>query len=122
MDYSESGEMYLETIYVLSKKSDEVKKIDVSKHLNYAKPSVTRGIGLLEKRGLVKVDDSGNITLTEEGKNKARRIYERHTTLSKVFMMLGVNEKTAVDDACKVEHYISDETFDAIKKYLKSQN
>ncbi len=121
MDYSESGEMYLETIYVLSKKSDEVKKIDVSKYLNYAKPSVTRGIGLLEKRGLVKVDDSGNITLTEEGKNKARRIYERHTTLSKVFMMLGVNEKTAVDDACKVEHYISDETFDAIKKYLKSQ-
>ncbi len=121
MSYSESGEMYLETIYVLSKKSKEVKKIDVSKHLDYAKPSITRGIGLLEKQGLVTVDDSGNINLTKEGKAKAKRIYDRHTTLTKVFTLIGIDEKTAAEDACKIEHYISDKTFNAIKKHLKSQ-
>ena len=119
MDNYESGEMYLETIYVLSKKLDCVRKIDVSKYMNFAKPSVTRGIKLLEKKGYVKVDDSGSITMTEEGAELAEQIYDRHTTLTKVFMQLGVDEQTAADDACRIEHYISDKTFEAIKKHLK---
>ena len=119
MDNYESGEMYLETIYVLSKKLDCVRKIDVSKYMNFAKPSVTRGIKLLENKGYVKVDDSGGITMTEEGAELAEQIYDRHTTLTKVFMQLGVDEQTAADDACRIEHYISDKTFEAIKKHLK---
>ncbi|MBQ8944721.1 MAG: metal-dependent transcriptional regulator [Clostridia bacterium] len=117
---AESAEMYLETIYILSKQLDNVRKIDVSKHLNYAKPSITRGISLLEKRGLVEVDDSGSIIMTAEGKKLAKRIYDRHTTLTQIFMCLGVDEQTATDDACRIEHYISDKTFNAIKKHLKS--
>ncbi len=112
--------MYLETIYVLSKSSDTVRKIDVSRHMNFAKPSVTRGINLLVKRGLVKVDGSGGIVMTPEGEALAERIYDRHTTLTKVFMLLGVDEETAADDACRVEHYISDKTFEAIKNHLKN--
>ncbi|MBR1531618.1 MAG: metal-dependent transcriptional regulator [Eubacterium sp.] len=118
MDNRESAEMYLETIYVLSQKSDSVRKIDVSKHMGYAKPSVTRGISLLEKRGLVTVDTNGNIILTKQGEQEAQHIYERHTVLSKMFMNLGVDEKTATDDACRIEHYISDTTFNAIKKHM----
>ncbi len=117
---AESAEMYLETIYILSKQLDNVRKIDVSKYLNYAKPSITRGISLLEKRGLVEVDDSGSIIMTAEGKKLAKRIYDRHTTLTQIFMCLGVDEQTATDDACRIEHYISDKTFNAIKKHLKS--
>ena len=117
---AESAEMYLETIYILSKQLDNVRKIDVSKYLNYAKPSITRGISLLEKRGLVEVDDSGSIIMTVEGKKLAKRIYDRHTTLTQIFMCLGVDEQTATDDACRIEHYISDKTFNAIKKHLKS--
>ena len=117
---AESAEMYLETIYILSKQLDNVRKIDLSKYLNYAKPSITRGISLLEKRGLVEVDDSGSIIMTAEGKKLAKRIYDRHTTLTQIFMCLGVDEQTATDDACRIEHYISDKTFNAIKKHLKS--
>ena len=120
MDNAESAEMYLEAIYVLSQKLETVRKIDVSKYLNYAKPSVTRGISLLEKRGFAEVDDTGSITMTAEGKKLAKRIYDRHTTLTKVFMHLGVDEKTAADDACRIEHFISDKTFSAIKKHLKT--
>ncbi len=119
MANAESAEMYLETIYVLSKQQENVRKVDVSKHLNYAKPSITRGISLLEKRGLVEVDEAGNITMTAEGKKLAKRVYDRHTTLTAVFMKLGVDEKTAADDACRIEHFISDKTFNAIKKHLK---
>ena len=111
--------MYLESIYVLSQKSDSVRKIDVSKHMGFAKPSVTRGISLLEKSGLVTVDEAGNIILTEEGGKNAKRIYERHTVLTKMFTKLGVDEKIAAEDACRVEHYISDETFNAIKKHME---
>ena len=118
MDNRESAEMYLETIYVLSQKSDSVRKIDVSKHMGYAKPSVTRGISLLEKRGLVSVDTNGNINLTQQGKQEAQHIYERHTVLSRMLMNLGVDEKTATDDACRIEHYISDTTFNAIKEHM----
>lgn len=119
MNSKESSEMYLESIYVLSQRSDSVRKIDVSRYMNFAKPSITRGISLLEKDGLVSVDTVGNITLTDEGKKQAKRIYERHTVLTKMFVNLGVDEKTASEDACRVEHYISDKTFNAIKKHFK---
>lgn len=119
MPTRESGEMYLETIYVLSKKEDKVRKIDVSKYMGFTKPSVTRGISLLEEKKLVTVDDSGNITLTKEGEKQAKSIYERHTVLTKMLTSLGVDEKTAAEDACRIEHYISDTTFKAIKKHMK---
>ncbi|MBR3149153.1 MAG: metal-dependent transcriptional regulator [Eubacterium sp.] len=120
MDNRESMEMYLESIYVLSQSNDIVRKIDVSKHMGFAKPSVTRGISLLEKNGLVTVDEVGNISFTDEGKKQAQKIYERHTVLTKMFVKLGVDEKTATEDACRVEHFISDKTFNAIKKHLNT--
>lgn len=120
MDNRESAEMYLETIYILSEKSDAVRKIDISKYMGYAKPSVTRGISLLAERGLVNVEENGNLVLTKEGKKEAKKIYERHTVLTKMLINLGVKEKTASEDACRIEHYISDETFKAIKKHLKT--
>ena len=119
MKTKESSEMYLETIYILSQKSDTVRKIDISKYMGYAKPSVTRGIGLLIENGLVSVDGSGNISLTKKGEESARSIYERHTVLTKMFVNLGVDEETAADDACRIEHYISDTTFNAIKAHMK---
>lgn len=119
MQTKESSQMYLETIYILSQKSDTVRKIDVSKHMGFSKPSVTRGISLLEKQELVTVDENGNIILTKEGKKEAQSIYERHTVLTEMFINLGVDEETAADDACRVEHYISDKTFDAIKKHMQ---
>ncbi len=119
MDNRESAEMYLETIYILSKESDSVRKIDISRRMGYAKPSVTRGISLLEKRGLVKVDSNGELILTDSGRREAKLIYERHTVLTKMFIKLGVDEKTAGEDACRIEHYISEKTFKAIKKHMK---
>lgn len=118
METKESSQMYLETIYILSEKSDMVRKIDVSKYMGFAKPSVTRGISLLEKQKLVTVDGNGNIILTDEGRKEAKSIYERHTVLTKMFMRLGVDEETAAQDACRVEHYISDATFEAIKNHM----
>ena len=115
----ESGEMYLETIYVLSQSSNEVRAIDVGEQLGYSKPSVSRGMGLLKSDGLVITDERGFIKLTPEGEEKAKRIYERHQILSKILEDLGVDEKTATEDACRIEHYISEETFNAIKAHLK---
>lgn len=115
----ESGEMYLETIYVLSQKSPEVRAIDVGEYMGFSKPSVSRGLGLLKKEGLAITDEHGFIKLTEEGENKAKSIYERHTVLTKLLLAIGVDEKTASDDACRIEHYISDTTFNAIKAHMK---
>ena len=115
----ESGEMYLETIYVLSQKSGSVRGIDIAGHLGYSKPSVSRAVGLLRDEGLVKKDTDGYFKLTEAGEILAKRIYERHTVLTTLFINLGVDEKTASEDACRVEHYISDKTFDAIKAHMK---
>ena len=119
MALQESGEMYLETIYVLSQTSNAVRGIDIADHLGYSKPSVSRAIGLLKDEGLVKKDDNGYYKLTEAGEIMAKRIYERHTILTTLFINLGVDEKTASEDACRIEHYISDKTFDAIKAHMK---
>lgn len=119
MALQESGEMYLETIYVLSQESNAVRGIDIGDHLGYSKPSVSRAIGLLKDEGLVRRDADGFIKLTEAGEILAKRIYERHTVLTRLLINLGVDEKTASEDACRVEHYISDITFDAIKAHMK---
>ena len=118
MAIQESGEMYLETIYILSNEQGHVRAIDISEKMGYSKPSVSRALGLLKADGHIVVDEGGSISLTESGKEIATHIYERHTILSKVFMSLGVDEKTATDDACRIEHYISDRTFDALKKHF----
>ena len=115
----ESGEMYLETIYVLSLQSSSVRSIDVAEHLGYSKPSVSRAVGLLKKNGLLLMDEMGYLKLTEAGEEKAKHIYERHTVLSRLLMKLGVDEETATEDACRIEHYISDKSFDAIKAHMR---
>lgn len=118
MTIRESGEMYLETVYILSQRSSTVRSIDVGEYMGYSKPSVSRAVGLLKKDGYLKVDAQGSITLTETGEEIARRIYERHTLLSQLFINIGVDEKTAAEDACRIEHYISDGTFAAIKAHV----
>lgn len=118
MVMQESGEMYLETIYRLSKSLPVVRSIDVSEYIGYSKPSVSRAIGILKKQEYITVDKFGAITLTDKGRERAQYIFERHTCLTKMFTLLGVNEETAAEDACRVEHYISDETFQAIKRRL----
>ena len=116
MALQESGEMYLETIYVLSQKSNAVRGIDIADYLGYSKPSVSRAVGLLKDVGLVKKDPEGYYKLTEAGESLAKRIYERHTVLSELFIKLGVSEEQATADACKIEHVISTETFAALKE------
>ena len=118
MVLKESGEMYLETIYVLRKDKGFVRAIDVGAELGYSKPSVSRAMGILRDGGYIKVAQDGGITLTEAGLEVAERTYERHTVLSELFMKLGVDEETATNDACKIEHVISSTTFAALKKHL----
>ena len=120
MSMHESAEMYLETIYTLSLASTSVRSIDVAEALNYSRPSVSRAVGLLKKDGYLKMDEEGFLTLTEEGRALAERIYERHTILTAALMALGVEKETAAEDACKIEHDISDRSFDAIKKHMKT--
>lgn len=115
MHLQESGEMYLETILVLSKKSSAVRSVDVAEYMGYTKPSVSRAIGLLKNGGYVIMDKGGYLLLTDEGRKIAEKIYERHTILSLFLTRLGVDEKTASEDACRMEHIISDASFDAIK-------
>ena len=117
MTVRESGEMYLEAILVLAKKSGYVRSIDVSEYLGYSKPSVSRAMGILREGGYILMEKDGAITLTDSGKKLAETIYERHTVLSEPLIRLGVDEKTATDDACRIEHVISDESFQAIKQY-----
>ena len=116
----ESGEMYLETIHVLNKKNGAVRSIDISEHMGYSKPSVSRAVGVLKKDGYILVDKEGFITLTETGLGVAEKIYARHTLLTRLLTSLGVSEQTAMEDACRMEHAISDETFTALQKYLQS--
>lgn len=117
MTVRESGEMYLEAILVLARKSGYVRSIDVSEYLGYSKPSVSRAMGILREGGYILVEKDGAITLTDSGKKLAETIYERHTVLSELLIRLGVDERTATDDACRIEHVISDESFQAIKQY-----
>ena len=119
MSLQESGEMYLETILILSRKSQFVRSIDVSEYMNFSKPSVSRAIGLLKSGGYINVDRNGYITLTDSGNEIACKIYERHNVLSEFLKNIGVDEETATADACKIEHNISDKTFEALKKHIK---
>ncbi len=116
MQIHQSGEMYLETILILSKKLEYVRSIDIVDYMGYSKPSVSRAVGLLKKGGFISVEDNGHITLTETGKAHADKIFEKHRILTSVLTSIGVSSETASDDACKIEHVISDETFEAIKK------
>ena len=115
----ESGEMYLETILVLSEKNDKVRAVDVGEYMGFSKPSVSRALGNLKEEGLVLVDEARGIVLTDEGRVLAEKIYERHRVLTEALMMLGVDEVTAEDDACKIEHVISDKAFEIIRSKVK---
>ncbi len=117
MHLQESGEMYLETVYILTKKSDSVRSIDICEYMGYSKPSVSRAIGLLKNGGYVTVDGKGYITLTEEGTAVALKMFERHTMLTDFLIKLGVDKDIASEDACKIEHHISEESFNAIKNH-----
>lgn len=114
----ESGEMYLETILILSKQKSSVRAIDVGEYMGFSKPSVSRAMGLLKNGGYVVTDENGFLSLTDAGREVAERIYERHTLLTEILVRLGVDRKTAVEDACKMEHYISNVSFDAIKHHM----
>ena len=119
MHLQESGEMYLESIYVLSRQKGNVRSIDICDYLGYSKPSVSRAMGLLKSGGYVLMDKDGYLTLTDEGHKIAEKIFNRHTILTEFLVKLGVSHKTATEDACKIEHDISDESFNAIKNYIK---
>ena len=121
MSVHESGEMYLEAIYVLHEKTGFVRGIDISEYLGYSKPSVSRAMGILRSGEYIQVDTDGGITLTEKGQDIARKIYARHKLLTDLLMRIGVSEETAAEDACKLEHAISDESFEALQKYLDSK-
>lgn len=118
MHLQESGEMYLETILVLSQKSDSVRSLDVAEYMGFSKPSVSRAVGLLKSGGYITVDREGYLSLTKEGLEIAQKIYDRHKLLTAFLINIGVDEKTAAEDACKMEHDISDLTYEAIKNHL----
>ena len=120
MSLHESAEMYLETIYSLSKVNSTVRSIDVAEALGYSRPSVSRAVGLLKNDGYLTMDKDGFLTLTEKGTEAAEKIYERHTILTAALIALGVDKETAAEDACKIEHDISDRSFDVIKKHMKT--
>ena len=120
MALQESGEMYLETIYVLSQKGGVVRSIDICERLGYSKPSVSRAVGLLKNGGYITVSREGYITLTDLGVEVSKKLFERHTILSKLLIRLGVSEETATEDACRIEHVISEESFNALKKYIEN--
>ena len=118
MRLQESGEMYLESIYRLSQKSSTVRSVDISEYMGYSKPSVSRAVSLLKNGGYIVMDKDNFITLTDAGLEIAEKIYERHTVLTAMLVRMGVSEETASEDACRMEHAISDETFEAIKAHI----
>ena len=119
MNLQESGEMYLETILILSKKQPHVRSIDVGEYMGFSKPSVSRAVGLLKNGGYITVDEDGYLSLTDLGLELATKIYERHKILTSFLTSIGVDEDTASQDACKIEHVLSDESLEAIKKHIK---
>ena len=120
MRLQESGEMYLETIYTLSRQNQYVRSVDISEYMGYSKPSVSRAVNLLKTNGYITMDKDNYITLTEAGLEIAQKIYRRHTVLTSLLVHLGVSAETAAEDACRMEHAISDETYEAIKKHVDS--
>jgi DtxR family Mn-dependent transcriptional regulator len=122
MRLQESGEMYLETILILSKKMPSVRAIDVGEYMGYSKPSVSRAISILKQGGYVVTDEDGFLKLTNSGYDVASKIYERHTFLTEFLISFGVDEKTAADDACKIEHNVSETTFEALKSHWDKKN
>lgn len=121
MALQESGEMYLETIYVLSEKKGAVRSLDIAEYMDFSKPSVSRAVKLLREGEYINVDKNGYITLTESGKSVAVKIFERHTFLRNLLVSIGVDEQTASADACKLEHSISDASFEALKNYIQNR-
>ncbi len=119
MSLKPSGEMYLETIYTLSNQKGDVRSIDIAEYMGFSKPSVSRAVARLKSDKYILINDNGYITLTPNGLFIAQKIYERHTVLSKALIMLGVDEQTASEDACKIEHVISDKSFEKIKKHME---
>ncbi len=120
MHIQESGEMYLESIYVLSQKSPHVRSVDVGEYLGYSKPSVSRAVSLLKSGGYLLMDKDGFLTLTDSGLEIAKKIYARHTLISQLLVGLGVSAETAAADACRIEHAISDESFEAIRSFAEN--
>lgn len=118
MTLHESGQMYLEAIHVLLQKNGKIRSIDIGAYLGYSKPSVSRAVGILKKEGYISVDPDGYISLNESGRQLAEQLYERHTVLTNMLMALGIDEETATEDACRIEHVISDKSFEAVKKYF----
>lgn len=119
MTLHESGENYLETILMLHNEKGFVRSVDVADRLNFSKPSVSRAMGILKRNGYITVEDGGRIVLTELGRKEAERVYERHVILTKYLISIGVDENTAVQDACRMEHVISTETFDRMKHQME---
>ena len=120
MHLLESGEMYLESIYILCQERGNVRAVDVSEYMGFSKPSVSRALGILKRGGFLTVDADGYLCLTEVGAEFAKKIYERHTVLTGLLTAIGVSPEIAAEDACRIEHHISDETLGAIKKYYES--
>jgi Mn-dependent DtxR family transcriptional regulator len=119
MGIQESGEMYLESIYLLTRSRDRVRSIDVCEHMGYSKPSVSRAVSNLKKTEYITVNEDGYITLTEKGRAHAEKIFERHTLVTELLIRLGVSPEIAAEDACRIEHHISDESFEALKKHAE---
>ena len=122
MKLQESGEMYLEAMLVLSQHKEHVRSIDISEYRNYSKPSVSRAIKLLKENGYINVSPEGYLTMTDKGREVAEKIYEHHVVLTKLLTQIGVDPEIAEEDACRIEHIISDETFNAVKRFLKENN
>ena len=120
MALQESGEMYLETILILSRRNGYVRSVDISEYMGYSKPSVSRAVGLLKAGEYIVIDEDGHITLTRSGLETAEKIMRRHDLLTKLLVSLGVDQQTAAADACKMEHVISDATFEAIKNHMNT--
>lgn len=118
MQLQESGEMYLETIFILTEENPNVRSIDVCEHMGFSKPSVSRAVGLLKSGGYITVDKDGFISLTAEGREIAVKMYDRHRLLTDFLVSLGVDAEVAATDACKIEHHISDESFKALKRHI----
>ena len=121
MAIQESGEMYLETILVLSKKNGSVRSVDIAQEMDFSKAAVSKALSRMKEEDYVSVDDNGSVTLSEKGREIAEKIYERHNVIASVLIRLGVDEKVAYEDACKMEHDISEESFRAIKEHLKTK-